>query len=231
MSNDAAKLSHIQAEIRVAATAAGRDPAHVRLLAVSKTQPAEAIRALYAAGQRDFGENYAQELAAKAEALADLPGLRFHFIGALQSNKLALIVRTAAAVQSVGSERHARLLARHVRELGKAPYPVHVLVNAGDEASKSGVPLGEAEALARLIAAELPELRLLGVMAIPPPLAESGPGAPVPELYRKLRELADRVGEHDLSLGMSADLAVAVAAGSDCVRIGTALFGARPQRG
>ena len=226
MPDFAANLAHIHDLIAAAASAHGRDPASVRLLAVSKAQPAAALRALYEAGQRDFGENYAQEMATKAEALSDLPDLRFHFIGALQSNKLALIVRIASAVQSVGSERHARLLARHVRELGKTAYPIHLLVNAGDEASKSGLAWDEVEPLARVVQAELPELRLRGVMAIPPPLE----GDAVPELYRRLRALADRIGEGDLSLGMSADLAVAVAAGSDCVRIGTALFGARPPR-
>lgn len=222
----AASLARILAEIAAVARAQGRDPASVRLLAVSKAQPPAAIRALYAAGHRDFGENYAQELAAKAAALADLPDLRFHFIGALQANKLALIARTAVAVQSLGSERHARLLARHVAELGKAPYPVHLLVNAGNEATKSGVRLDAALPLARLIKNELPALHVRGVMAVPPPLAD-GHGD-TPPLYRQLRELADQVGDGDLSLGMSSDLGPAVAAGSNCVRIGTALFGARP---
>jgi pyridoxal phosphate enzyme (YggS family) len=219
------RYAAVLAAIDQAAKAAGRSPAEVRLLAVSKTHPPAAISDLYELGQRAFAENYAQELAAKAEALAALPDLRFEFIGTLQSNKLALIVRTAAAIQSLGSERHARLLARHVKDLGRAPYPVHLLVNAGDEATKSGLARGEVEAVARVITAELPELRLRGVMAIPPPLPPGSAG--VPPLYRELRALASRVGDGELSLGMSGDLAAAIAAGAGCVRIGTALFGAR----
>jgi pyridoxal phosphate enzyme (YggS family) len=221
----AARLSAVRSTMAAACAAAGRAPGSVRLLAVSKGQDAAKLKALAALGQLVFGENYAQELAAKRAALADVPGVGFVFIGSLQSNKLAAIVRDADAVQSLGSERHARLLARHAREAGKTPYPVHLLVNAGGESTKDGLTPAAVEPLARLIAAELPELRVRGVMAIPPPLKPGS--AAVPELYIRLRALADAVGDGDLSLGMSQDLELAIRAGSDCVRVGTALFGAR----
>jgi len=220
-----ALLQTIAATSREAAT-----PRPVRLLAVSKGQPAAALRDLYAVGQRSFGENYAQELVAKAAALGDLPGLEFVFIGRIQSNKIPAIVRAAAAVQSLASERHARLVAAAVRAAGKVDYPVHLLINAGDEASKDGLSAAAAQALARVIRDSLPELRLRGVMAIPPPLGMLTPAADssgVPLLFRELRQLADGIGEGDLSLGMSADLKLAIMAGSDSVRVGTALFGER----
>lgn len=219
------RFAAVHAQLATAARNAGRKPECIRLLAVSKAQPAAALRALYAQGQRDFGENYAQEMVAKAAALADLTDLRLVYIGALQSNKIPLIVRTAVEIQSVGSLRHAHLIAREVASLGVAPYPVYLLVNAGDEVSKSGVALGDVTALAEAIARELPELTVMGLMAIPPPLAE-GVTTP-PPLYIALRTLASKIGRGRLSLGMSQDLAIAIAAGSDCVRIGTALFGAR----
>jgi pyridoxal phosphate enzyme (YggS family) len=227
----AENLAAVRAAIAAAAAAAGRDPAAIQLLAVSKTHPAARIRALYALGVRDFGENYAQELVAKAQELADLQDLRLVFIGALQSNKIKPLVAAAAGIQTLADERHARLIAREAKALGKTPYPVHLAVNAGDEPQKHGLAAAAVPALARLIAAELPELDLRGLMAIPPPLtaAESAAGA-VPPLYRRLAALAAGTGAGELSLGMSADLAPAVAAGSTCVRIGTALFGARPPR-
>ena len=215
----------------IAATAQAAKPPHaVRLLAVSKGQSAAALRDLYALGQRQFGENYAQEMLLKAAALSDLTDVELIFIGRIQSNKIPAIVRVAAAVQSLASERHARLLAAAVASVGKRPYPVHLLINAGDEASKDGLSGEAAQGLARTIAAELPELRLRGVMAIPPPLSQlqlGDDGSGIPRLFRQLRLLADSIGEGDLSLGMSADLQPAILAGSNCVRVGTALFGER----
>jgi pyridoxal phosphate enzyme (YggS family) len=200
----------------------------VRLIAVSKKHSAGAIRELYALGQRHFGENYVQELVAKAQALSDLTDLRWVFVGRLQSNKMAQLVKVAAEIQSLSNERHARLLAKAARDFApRLPIAVHILVNAGDESSKDGATMDEAERIAAVITAELPELDLRGVMAIPPPLAADAATKP-PELYMQLRTLADKVGAHELSLGMSGDLRQAVAAGSDCVRIGTALFGPRP---
>lgn len=223
MSTAAERYESVREQIAGAARSAGRRPEDVRLLAVSKAQPAAAIRELYALGQRQFGENYAQEMAAKAKELQDLPGLELVFIGTVQSNKLNLVAQVASAVQSVGSERHARLLAKAVAAASKKNFPVHLIVNAGNEESKHGLREDEVEPLARLVERELPELSLQGLMAIPPIGAS-------PELYERLSRLAAKVGKGDLSLGMSSDLAPAIAAGSTCVRIGTALFGPRAPR-
>lgn len=229
MSESSLRLKAVTERIAAAARAAGRDPASVALLCVSKTHPSEAVLALHAAGPTEFGENYAQELVAKAEATRGTAGLRWVFIGTVQSNKLRQIVTHAAEIQSVGSFEHAQKIARLAQELGKTPYPIWLAANAGLEASKSGATLAEIPALAARLEA-LPELRLRGLMAIPPPLANLRPAgsSEVPALYRELRAAADLCGEKGLSLGMSDDLEVAIAAGATVVRLGTALFGARP---
>jgi pyridoxal phosphate enzyme (YggS family) len=225
------RLVAVQAAIASACRDCGRDPAGVRLLPVSKTHPPEALQALIGLGLCEFGENYAQEMAAKAAALASKA--RFVFIGTLQSNKIKLIVQSASELQTLASLRHARLVAAAARDAGKTPYPVYLGVNAGGEASKSGLPLDEAAALAAQIERELPELDVQGLMAIPPPLetlaGEAELASPhfVPPLYRQLAAAAGTVGRGRLSLGMSQDLRPAILAGSSCVRIGTALFGPR----
>lgn len=228
------RLAACQKKISLIATETGRAGADLRLLAVSKTHPPESIAQLHALGVREFGENYAQELALKSEALQN-QDIRFVFIGSLQSNKIPLIVRHAAEIQSVASLKHASLIAKEAAKIGKTPYPVYILVNAGDEASKSGVPLPEAISLAHAISRSCPDLSLEGIMAIPPPLDENrltspSPGLKVPALYRELRSLADQIGRGRLSLGMSDDLEEAIAAGSNCIRIGTALFGPRQMK-
>ncbi len=227
MNSAEARLAAVRRQIAEALTAAGRPAGGVRLLAVSKAQPAAALRELYQLGQRHFGENYAQEMAAKAVELADLKDLKLEFIGALQSNKIALIVGVASGVQSVGSERHARLVARAAADRGKAPFPVHLIVNAGDEPQKQGLAWADVEPLARLISSSMPELDLRGIMAIPPPLAADAAPDVAPEHYLRLADLARSIGAGELSLGMSGDLGQAIAAGSSCVRVGTALFGER----
>lgn len=196
------------------------------LIAVSKTQPESAVRAVFASGQSLFGENYAQELADKAEALQDLP-IYWIYIGHIQSNKIRKIVTHASEIQTVASFDHARQIARHAQELGKTPFPIYLEVNAGDEESKSGVSRDEAVPLANRIAEELPELKLQGLMAIPPETFNDASCSEVPELYRELRAMADSIGEGKLSLGMSNDLRIALSAGSDFVRVGTAIFGRR----
>jgi len=229
----ATRLATVRARLEAAAVAAGRDPATIRLVAVGKTHPPSAIRTLYELGVRDFGENYAQELAVKAKDLADLPGLRLHFIGTVQSNKIPLIVGAASELQTVTSLRHAQLVAKAALAAGKVPYPVYLSVNAGGEATKSGVAMDAVVALARDVAAQCPELVVEGLMAIPPPLGSYGDdpasrAGAVPPLYRTLADLARTVGAGKLSLGMTDDLEEAIAAGSTTVRIGTALFGPRP---
>ena len=193
---------------------------------MSKRQPVEAIVEAYELGQRKFGENYAQELSEKAEALKELD-IYWIFIGHIQSNKIRKIVSSAREIQTVASLSHAKQIARYAKELGKTPFPIMLEVNAGEESSKSGRPLNEIKALAEEIIRELPELRLKGLMAIPPDTYSDAAHASVPPLYTELRAVANEVGEGKLSLGMSNDLRIALEAGSDYVRIGTALFGSR----
>ncbi|MBL8610078.1 MAG: YggS family pyridoxal phosphate-dependent enzyme [Myxococcales bacterium] len=222
----ARRLAETRARVDAAARAAGRDPSTVALLAVSKTHPASAIREAYAAGQRDFGESYAQELRDKAEELVDLGDLRWHFIGHLQTNKAKYVARVAHAVHSVDDGDLARELAKRVASQGRAPLRVLVEVNAGIEAQKAGV---SAEALPELLAAVrgLPQLELRGLMTMPP----FGDLAVARRVFDRLAALRERLGGAaalpELSMGMSDDLEVAVAAGSTIVRVGTAIFGAR----
>jgi pyridoxal phosphate enzyme (YggS family) len=201
----------------------GRTPP--RLIAVSKVHPVSAIFAAYEAGQRDFGENYCQELVEKRTQLAALKDLHFAFIGRIQSNKIKNIVLHADEIQSLSDLKHAALIAKAASDCGKAPYPVYYLVNAGDEPSKTGLTFSQIDEFHSQICKNFPELSPQGLMAIPPQLAENG--TKVPELYIRLKNKAATIGLGKLSLGMSDDLRPAIFAGSDCVRIGTAIFGAR----
>lgn len=224
----AANLQQVRARIVTACTAAGRDAAGVQLLAVSKTFGPEAVRAAHAAGQRAFGENYVQEGLAKIEALADLRSeLEWHCIGPLQSNKTRPVAEHFDWVHSVDRLKIAQRLSEQ-RPAHLPPLSVCLQVNVDAGANKSGVPPGEALPLARAVAA-LPGLRLRGLMAIPEP-------APDFEAQRALFLRAAAVFDQlraagivldTLSLGMSADLEAAVAAGSTMVRVGTAIFGRR----
>ena len=222
MSDPADALASIRR--RIADAAPGRS---VTLVAVGKAQPAEAIRALAAAGQRTFGENYVQEALAKRRSLADLP-IEWHFIGPLQSNKCREVARHFDWLQSLDREKLIAPLARH-RAPGAPPLDVLVQVNVDDEASKSGCRPEQVPALARAIAAE-PRLRLRGLMSVP---------APDPDFerrraaFRRMRALYDDLaaahGTVDtLSLGMSDDFELALAEGANMVRVGSALFGPRP---
>jgi pyridoxal phosphate enzyme (YggS family) len=224
-------LSRIRAQIEQHLISSARPTQSIRMIAVSKTQPEAAIRAAYALGLRDFGENYADELADKAEALKDLVDLRWVFIGQLQSNKIKKIVRYAHEIQSVATEKHARYIERYVAEQGMQRYPVWIVVNAGDESAKQGVSFEHLPTLAMYVNSHCPHLELQGIMAIPPAHhsdeAWQQSETEVPNLYRRLKTSATQTGRGKLSLGMSADLGLAIHAGSDCVRIGTAIFGAR----
>jgi len=222
----AERLAEVRARIDAAARAAGRDPASVRLVAVSKTHPASAIREAYAAGQRDFGESYAQELRDKAEELADLADLRFHFIGHLQTNKAKYVAKAASFVHSVDGEELARELDKRARAAGRPVLPVLLEVNAGIEAQKGGVPASEVRALVDVVRA-LPSLELRGLMTMPP-FGDLGIARKVFEDLVRLRDaLGGAAALPELSMGMSDDLDVAVAAGATMVRVGTAIFGAR----
>lgn len=218
------RLEAVRARIAIACAAAGRSPQAVRLIAVSKKHGSVAIREAYAAGQRDFGESYAQELADKARELADLPELRWHFIGHLQRNKVKLVLEHASVVHAVDSPRLAEALSTRAQERGR---PVEVLleVNVSGEASKHGVASAELASLVRH-ARDLPGLRLRGLMTLPPPSVDAARAA-----FDSLVSLRDALGGVDalpeLSMGMSDDLEQAIAAGSTLVRIGTAIFGER----
>jgi len=199
-----------------------RLPAGVTLVAVSKTHPAAAVRDAYAAGQRDFGENYAQEWREKADALIDLPELRWHFVGGLQTNKVRVLAGRVAYVHTVDREELARELSRRLAAKG-ATVRVFLEVNVAGEAAKAGCAPADAPRLAEAVRA-LPALDLVGLMCVPP--AE---GDPRPH-FRALRALRDRLGLGELSMGMSGDLDAAVEEGATFVRVGTAIFGARPPR-
>lgn len=217
----AARLEAVRSRVADAARRSGRDPSAVSLVAVSKRQPAQAIEAAYAAGQRLFGENYAQELVAKADALGHLGGIVWHAIGALQTNKARDVARVAAMVETVDRIALADKLEARAAELGRV-LPVLIEVNVGDEASKSGCSVAE---LPRLVdhARGLGHLALRGLMAIVP--AE---GDPRPH-FARLRALRDaHLGaEAELSMGMSGDYETAIEEGATIVRVGTAIFGTR----
>jgi PLP dependent protein len=220
----AENLEAIAARVSAAARAAGRQATEVKLVAVSKTHPEEAIREAYATGQRDFGENYAQELRDKAVALADLPDLRWHFIGHLQTNKAKFVGPVAALVHAVDRIELAAELAKRAagRTVGGC-----IEVNVGGEPQKHGVVAADATTLAKaLLSVKGFELR--GLMCLPPA------GRPPRPFFAALRELRDALQRSlgaplpELSMGMSDDFEDAIAEGATCVRVGTAIFGARP---
>jgi PLP dependent protein len=229
VSTIAQALKDVRARIEAAARAAGRDPASVKLVAVSKTHPASAVREAYEAGQRDFGENYVQELVDKAEALRDLPDLRWHLIGHLQRNKAKQVAPLVSLLHTVDGLELSRELAK--RLTAAAPgrvLPVLVEVSIAGEAQKHGVA---PEALAELLEGieALPALQLRGLMCVPP-FTEAAEDAR-PHFERLVRLQGEHGGAArlpELSMGMTHDLEQAVAAGATLVRVGTAIFGARP---
>ncbi len=222
-------LERIRARINESCARYGRDAGSVRLVAVGKKHPVESIAALAAAGQRDFGENYLQEAAEKIDwcrtnvAAADL---KWHFIGHIQSRKCADIAAAFHWVHTVDSLKVANRLDRF-RE--GEPLNVLIQVNIDDEGSKSGVQVDDLPELARAVA-KLPNLRLRGLMIIPRPEEEMYRQRATFRRCRELLEVLNRNGlELDqLSMGMTADMEAAIAEGATMVRIGTALFGARP---
>jgi pyridoxal phosphate enzyme (YggS family) len=226
------RVDAIRQKIKIYCQKAGREPLSVRLIAVCKTFPAEKVREAFACGLRDFGENYTDELVDKHEKLRDLENIRWIFIGQLQSNKIQKIVRAADEIQSIASEKHARYVDRYAKEFGKQNFPVWIVVNAGDENTKQGVTFTDLPVLADFITKNCAHLSLQGIMAIPPaeycdPKPPSQLTNAAPALYTSLRHAASRVGLGKLSLGMSNDLGLAIIAGTDCVRIGSSIFGDR----
>ena len=223
------RLHQVQERIRRAESACGRPPGSVSLLAVSKQQPLAAVAELIAAGQQQFGENYLQDALPKIEALRD-SAVEWHFIGPIQSNKTRSIAEQFAWVQSVDRLRIAQRLSEQ-RPVALAPLNICLQVNVSGEASKSGVAPATVAELAHAVA-QLPRLRLRGLMTIPAPSndpeAQRQPFARLRELQTQLQ--ADGLILDTLSMGMSDDLDAAIAEGSTMVRIGTAIFGPRPLR-
>ncbi len=220
----AARLRSVREKIAAAERSAGRAPGSVRLILASKTQPAEAIRAAYLAGARDFGENYVQEAVTKRAALGDIADITWHMIGHLQTNKAALAARTFDWIQAIDSERLANALAK---ARPAAPIRALIEVNLGGETSKAGVRPEDVE---RLVEAVRAKVDLRGLMTIPPPMKQAD-GAR--RYFRELRELRDRVATasglalRELSMGMTEDFEVAIQEGATMVRIGRAVFGER----
>jgi len=226
MSEIANTLAAVRARLERALQGAGRSHDAARLIAVSKQQPASAIREAHDAGQRDFGENYAQELAAKAAELRDLPDLRWHFIGKLQTNKAKLVAPVAELIHTVHSEALAEAL---VRRGGGRRVRCLLEINVAREPQKAGVLPEDSgpicDALLRVSG-----LALEGLMCLPP---EAEPSRPHFESLRALRDDLERrfgVSLPELSMGMSADFETAAATGATLVRIGTAIFGPRLAR-
>jgi PLP dependent protein len=223
-------LERVRQRIANACALAQRDASEVRLLAVSKVQPTDKIRHLYAAGQRAFGENYVQEAVEKVALLSDLSGIEWHLIGPLQSNKTREVTETMHWVHSVDRVKIAERLSSQ-RPASMPPLNVCVQFNISGEASKSGAAFSAADALIDAVAA-LPNLTLRGVMGMPEPgIGEEK----TREQFLALRDIFQRAKSRHktvdtLSIGMSDDLEIAIACGSTMVRVGTALFGARPSR-
>ena len=222
-------LAAIRSRIAAAAAAAGRPATDVSLLAVSKTFGPDHVRAAYAAGQRDFGENKVQEALQKQEATADL-AIRWHLIGHLQSNKAKKAAPAFAAIHSVDSVELLRRIDAAAVEAGSAP-DVYIQVDLAGEDTKFGAPEAEAGAIARA-AASCRAARLKGLMLLPPWFDDPELARPY---FRRLRGLRDRLIEegidaallHELSMGMSHDFEVAIQEGATLVRVGTAIFGKR----
>ena len=209
------RLARVRERIENACSVAQRDPAGVKMLAVTKFFGPEAIREAYALGLREFGENYIQEMERKSSAVADLVGARFHLIGHLQSNKTR---KAAQLFSSIDSLDTAKLAVRLDSE--SKPMDVMVEIKLSDEESKSGAPEAALPAIVEAVRS-CRNLRLTGLMTVPPWSEDAETARPY---FSRLRELAARHGIPELSMGMSSDLEVAIQEGATWVRVGTALF-------
>jgi pyridoxal phosphate enzyme (YggS family) len=220
-------LEQVRARVRAAAEACGRSPRDVKLIAVSKTHPVAKIREAYAAGQRDFGENYVQELIKKAEELHDLPELRWHLIGHLQRNKARHVVGLVAMLHTVDTPELALELAKRAAGFSERRLEVLVEVSIAGEQQKHGVAPAELGSLLDSIDA-LPALSLRGLMCVPPLSEDAAAARPHFDALRALRDQHGGVARlPELSMGMTHDLEHAVAAGATLLRVGTAIFGLR----
>jgi pyridoxal phosphate enzyme (YggS family) len=224
--NSTLHVNHVRSRIRQAATAAGRDPAAVTLVAVTKAQTAQTIRVAATAGVTDFGESYLQEALAKMDQLADLP-LLWHFIGGIQSNKTRAIAERFEWVHSVDRLSVARRLSEQ-RPYHAPPLNLCIQVELVPEPNKGGIAPDQIGPLAAAVA-ELPRVRLRGLMCVPPPQANAAAERAVFARLRMLLEALNSSGHKldTLSMGMSGDFESAIAEGATLVRIGTALFGSR----
>jgi pyridoxal phosphate enzyme (YggS family) len=237
MSGIAERWATVRAEVADACAKANRDPAGVTIVAVAKTHPASAIREALAAGAIDIGENYAQELVAKRATLATELGveadrIRWHFIGRLQRNKAKLVAGQVALVHAIDSTDLATEIAKRRPPHAADPQRVLLSVNVAGEDTKGGVSLADAPAITKAIST-IAGIQLDGFMTMPPPSLDDDPEAGRPA-FTALAQLRDRLRDDlglpfpVLSMGMSGDFAVAIACGATHVRIGTAIFGARP---
>ncbi len=228
----AENIAQIREQIAAAARRAGRNPADITLMAVSKTFPVESIRDAYAAGLRVFGENRVQEFAGKANALRDLPDAEWHLIGHLQTNKAAKATELFDAVDSVDSVRMAEKLNAFAESAGKT-LSVLIEINVGGEQAKNGVAPGSEE-LEQILRGgpRWGNLKIHGLMTVPPYTEDPEGSRPY---FRQLRQIRDsiaarelpKIGTSVLSMGMSHDFEVAIEEGATCVRVGTAIFGER----
>jgi pyridoxal phosphate enzyme (YggS family) len=219
-------LQRVRQQIQIASVAAGRTAEAVKLLAVSKTMPAQAVREAYAAGQIAFGENYIQEGVDKRAELADLP-LEWHCIGPIQSNKTKLVAENFAWAHSLDRLKIAERLSAQ-RPAHLPPLQICLQVNVDGGANKSGVSPKDLLALAQAVA-KLPQLKLRGLMTIPEPAENESAARAVHHQAKALFDSLNAAGLNldTLSMGMTADLEAAIAEGSTCVRVGTAIFGLR----
>jgi pyridoxal phosphate enzyme (YggS family) len=215
------RLAAVEERIARAAASCGRRRDEIRLLAVTKTFPAEAIEAAYAAGLREFGENYVQEFEGKQARVRTLAGARFHLIGHLQSNKARRAAELFESIDTVDSAKLARRL-----EETERPLDVFIEVKLSEEGSKAGVEPGQLSPVVEAVRAAR-HLRLCGLMTVPPWSEDAEVARPY---FRRLAELARAHGISGLNMGMSHDFEVAIAEGATVIRVGTALFGRRPRK-
>ena len=219
------RLASVRQKVLEASSRAGRSPTDVVLIAVSKTQPATSIREAYEAGQRDFGENYVQELVAKAESLRDLPDIRWHTIGHLQTNKVKQVCSIASVIHTVDRVSLAQELGKRV--MGDRCTEVFVEVNVGEEESKTGCKVKDASQVVDAVREQIAAgsaMKLLGLMTVPPFDADVKETA---VHFARLRTLAKEFGLNALSMGMSHDFEEAIEQGATMVRVGSAIFGER----
>lgn len=216
-------LAAVRARVAAACARAGRDPSSVTLVAVSKLQPLAAIEEALLAGQRVFGENYAQELRDKAAALAHVPDVVWHAIGPLQTNKAKYVAKVATAFHALDRREIAEALG--ARRAGQGPLDCYLEVNVAGEDTKTGVPLADVDALYGAVR-DVAGIRVVGLMAMPP-LVDAEACRPH---FRAVRAAATRLGLRGLSMGTTEDFEVAIEEGATLVRVGRSIFGARPPR-